>query len=88
VKLNGLGRAIVDSDHTEERADEFASLVLLCEGERLLTPWIEDALGIQSGLLKFGAFTLIAVCAVAVCAQVYLGALCPHYEGRQVERQL
>ena len=53
----------------------------------MFTPWIGDALGIESGLLKFGAFALIGVFAVAVCAQAYFGAVYPYYQNGQLERQ-
>ena len=84
--FNSLDRATMDSRHIEERADEFAFAVLLCEGQTVFTPWIKDALGIESGLLKFGAFGLIGVFAVAVCAQAYFGAVYPHNQDRQLER--
>lgn len=61
-----LGYPITDLSEIESRADQFASLVMVCGGEKIWTKLFKDALEIESGLWKFAAVVLIGFCAVSV----------------------
>jgi hypothetical protein len=83
--LRDLGSPTTDKDQIESRADEFASLVMIGNGERICTKLLEDALGIESGLWKFLAVALIGFCAISVCAHAHLSATYPYRQDQWTE---
>jgi hypothetical protein len=81
-----LGYPIADSAQIELRANEFASLVMLCGRESEFAGLINNALEIQPVLLKFGALLLLGAGALAVIGQACLGAMYPELPSQRIHQ--